>query len=79
WIGVSFLFGLSAVFFLLLGQAADLGPFYFLSVAGAVAWFSFQAWHIRRPVSPPVLFSLFKSNVAAGFLILFGIFASFHF
>ncbi|HSG05453.1 MAG TPA: UbiA family prenyltransferase, partial [Nitrospiria bacterium] len=78
WAAVGFLFGFSCLFFILLGRSAQLGPLFFLSVGGAAAWFLYQSWRIRRPLAPVAYFSLFKSNVAVGFLILFGILAALH-
>lgn len=79
WIGVGLLFAFSALFFVLLGFSARLGTPYFLSIGAAGAWFFYQSWRIRLPLARRAYFSLFKSNVGVGFLILFGILGGLHF
>ena len=57
----------------LVGIATGLAfPFYF-TLAGAVIWFGYQVWQIKRGVSRAQAFALFKQHVWIGALILLGI------
>ena len=73
WLAVGILFGLSSLFFILLGLTAHLGPAYYLSVFAATGWFIVQARAIRNPLDRPAAFSLFKSNVGVGLVVLLGL------
>lgn len=79
WLAVGILFALASFFLILLGLAAHLGPAYYLSVCAVTGWFIFQARAIRRPPSRLIAFSLFKSNVGVGLLILIGLVLSYYF
>jgi 4-hydroxybenzoate polyprenyltransferase len=73
WLAVGILFALSSCFFILLGVTAKLGPMYYLSIGAATVWFFVQTGAIRRPLDRQNIFSLFKSNVAVGLLVLLGL------
>jgi 4-hydroxybenzoate polyprenyltransferase len=73
WVAVGLLFGLSSSFFVLLGLTAHLGTVYYLSIAATTGWFIVQVWTIRHPLDRRIAFSLFKSNVGVGLLVLLGL------
>jgi 4-hydroxybenzoate polyprenyltransferase len=75
---VGILYGLSSFFFVLLGVTAHLGPVYYLSIGAAAVWFVMQARAIRHPLDRPAAFSLFKSNVGIGLLVLLGLVLNYH-
>ena len=75
---VGILFGLSSFFFVLLGLTARLGPAYYLSIGAATGWFIMQARAIRHPLDRQSVFSLFKSNVGVGLLVLLGLVLNYH-
>lgn len=77
-LAVGILFGFSSFFFVLLGLTAHLGPVYYASIAMVTGWFTIQARTIRRPLNPQIAFSLFKSNVSVGLLVLLGLFLDYH-
>jgi 4-hydroxybenzoate polyprenyltransferase len=78
WLAVGMLFALASLFFILLGVTAHLGPVYYLSIAAATVWFFVQAGAIRQPLDRQNIFSLFKSNVAVGLLVLLGLVLNYH-
>ncbi|MBI3995368.1 MAG: 4-hydroxybenzoate octaprenyltransferase [Nitrospirae bacterium] len=78
WLAVGILFGLSSLFFILLGLTAGLGPAYYSSIGAASGWFLMQSWTIRRPLDRQIVFSLFKSNVGVGLLVLLGLVLNYH-
>jgi 4-hydroxybenzoate polyprenyltransferase len=75
---IGILFGLSSFFFVLLGLTARLGPVYYLSIGAATGWFIMQARAIRHPLDRQGAFSLFKSNVGVGLLVLLGLVLNYH-
>jgi 4-hydroxybenzoate polyprenyltransferase len=75
---VGILFGLSSFCFVLLGVTAQLGPVYYLSIGAATGWFIMQARAIRHPLDRQTAFSLFKSNVGVGLLVLLGLVLNYH-
>jgi 4-hydroxybenzoate polyprenyltransferase len=75
---VGILYGLSSFFFILLGLTAHLGPVYYLSIGAAGIWFFMQARAIRHPLDRQTAFSLFKSNVGIGLLVLLGLVLNYH-
>lgn len=75
---VGILFGLSSLFFILLGLTAHLGPVYYLSIAAATGSFIMQARAVHRSPDRPAAFSLFKSNVGVGLLVLLGLVLNYH-
>lgn len=79
WVAVGLLFGLSSLFFILLGLTAHLGGVYYASIVATTGWFWIQAWTIRNPVERRIVFSLFKSNVGIGLLVLLGLFLDYRF
>jgi 4-hydroxybenzoate polyprenyltransferase len=79
WVAVGFLFGLSSFFFVLLGLTAHLGIVYYLSIAAATGWFFVQVWTIRHPLNRQIAFSMFKSNVGVGLLVLLGLVLDYRF
>ena len=78
WVAVGLLFGLSSFFFILLGVTAHLGAVYYASIAVATGWFFVQVWTIRHPLDRQTAFSLFKSNVGIGLLVLLGLVLDYH-
>ncbi len=78
WLAVGILFGLSSFFFVLLGLTAHLGPVYYLSIGAATGWFIIQVRAIRHPLDRQTAFSLFKSNVGVGLLVLLGLVLNYH-
>ncbi|MBI3609084.1 MAG: 4-hydroxybenzoate octaprenyltransferase [Nitrospirae bacterium] len=78
WIAVGILFVLSSFFFILLGLTARLGAVYYATIGAATGWFIIQAWTIRHPLNRPTVFSLFKSNVGVGLLVLLGLVLNYH-
>lgn len=78
WIAVGFLFVLSSFFFILLGLTAHLGAVYYASIAVVTGWFFVQVWTIRHPLDRQIAFSLFKSNVGIGLLVLLGLVLDYH-
>ena len=77
-LAVGIQFGLSSFFFVLLGLTARLGPVYYLSIGAATGWFIMQARAIRHPLDRQSVFSLFKSNVGVGLLVLLGLVLNYH-
>jgi 4-hydroxybenzoate polyprenyltransferase len=78
WIAVGLLFGLASIFFVLLGLTAHLGTVYYASIAVVTGWFFVQVWTIRHPLDRQIAFSLFKSNVGIGLLVLLGLVLDYH-
>lgn len=78
WLAVGVLFGLSSLFLITLGLMESLGPVYYLSILLVTGWFIFQVLRIRRPLGRPAAFSLFKSNVGVGLLVLLGLILNYH-
>ena len=78
WLAVGVLFGLSSLFLITLGLMESLGPVYYLSILLVTGWFIFQALRIRRPLGRPAVFSLFKSNIGVGLLVLLGLILNYH-
>jgi 4-hydroxybenzoate polyprenyltransferase len=78
WVAVGLLFGLSSVFFILLGLTAHLGAVFYASIAVVTGWFFVQVWTIRHPLDRKMAFSLFKSNVGIGLLVLLGLVLDYH-
>jgi len=75
---VGILFGLSSICFVLLGLTAHLGPVYYLSIGAAAIWFGIQTRAIRHTLDRRKAFSLFKSNVGIGLLVLLGLVLNYH-
>ncbi len=70
-IGLSFAF---VIFFLaLMGQQAQMGSLYFLSLSLAAAAFLYQTILLQKPLERERLFLLFKAHVPIGGIILVGI------
>lgn len=78
WLAVGILFVLSSLFFVLLGLTAHLGAVYYLSIGAATGWFIVQTRAIRSPLDRQTAFSLFKSNVGVGLLVLLGLTLNYH-
>jgi 4-hydroxybenzoate polyprenyltransferase len=78
WIATGLLFGFTLLFLLLLGLSAEMGPVYYLTLPAVSAWFLHQTLLLKRDPDQPRLFSLFKSHVGVGWLLLIGIVLQFH-
>jgi 4-hydroxybenzoate polyprenyltransferase len=78
WIAVGGLYAASSCFFLLLGLTAHLGTVYYVSIGLSTVWFVAQARAVRLPLDRNHLFSIFRSNVAVGFLVLLGLVLDYH-
>ena len=78
WIAVGVLFGLSILFFLLLGAETSMGPVYYIFIAGAAVALARQAAAIRHERNHPAAFALFKSNVGVGLMVLAGLVLNYH-
>jgi len=78
WVAVGLLFVLSSFFFILLGLTAHLGAVYYASIAVVTGWYFVQVWTIRHPLERQMAFSLFKSNVGIGLLVLLGLVLDYH-
>jgi 4-hydroxybenzoate polyprenyltransferase len=61
-----------------LGLTAHLGAVYYGSIAVVTGWFFVQVWTIRHPLDRQMAFSLFKSNVGIGLLVLLGLVLDYH-
>ena len=76
WQSVSVLFGLSLFFLFLTGVLSGLGIFYYIALGIVACLFIRQIVYLKfDPSDKKMLFSLFKSNAAIGFLLLAGIMA----
>jgi len=78
WLAVGALYAAASCFFLLLGLTAHLGTVYYVSIGLSTVWFVAQARAVRLPLDRNHLFSIFRSNVAVGFLVLLGLVLDYH-
>ena len=79
WLAVGILFALSLVFLSLLGFFSNLGPAYGFTILTIAIWFFYQVLLLRHGLDRHRLFSLFKSHVGIGLLLLIGIFLGYQF
>ncbi|MGB3940534.1 MAG: 4-hydroxybenzoate octaprenyltransferase [Candidatus Manganitrophaceae bacterium] len=79
WMAVSFFYGLVIFFMLLVGKQLGMTPIYYLSLTGAAVLFLIQTVLLRKQLERPALFSLFRSHVWVGLIILVGITLNYRF
>jgi len=73
WIAVSGFYGLVVFFLALIGSQTQMGLAYHLAVGGVGLLFLFQVIQVRKSPNRTGLFSIFKSNVWVGLLVLFAL------
>lgn len=78
WIAVSFFYTLVIFFMALAGKRLEMAPIYYLSLAAAAILFFAQTLPLRRSLERPALFTLFRSHVWIGLIILVGITLNYH-
>ena len=79
WLAIGTLFGLSVFFMVFLGVVAELGAVYYPTVAIVAFCFLYQTVLLKQDLDRPMLFSLFKSHVGVGFIVLIGIFLGYYY
>jgi len=70
WLAVGGFYALVVLFLLIIGQTLRMGKVYYLTLGGIGLLFFFQSMIIRKSLQRSTLFSLFRSNVWVGLLVL---------
>jgi len=78
WLAVGGFYSLVIFFLVLVGQMADMGFVYYLPLSVTALFLLFQALKIKTTLQRPALFSLFRSNVWVGLLVLMGLLLNYH-
>jgi len=78
WLAVGAFYALVLCFLGLLGQGARMHLSYYLALGGAAGCFVFQCLKLRKALPRAALFSLFRSNVWVGLMVLLGLLLSYH-
>ncbi len=73
WIALAALFGLASFFLLLLGLRTERASIYYFTLVLITLSFGYQVFKVRGNPDKPMTFSLFKSHVGIGVLVLAGI------
>jgi len=73
WVAVGGFYGLVVIFLFLVGKRSQMGLNYYLVLGGLGLFFLFQVVKLRKSSARAELFSLFKSNVWVGLLVLFAL------
>jgi 4-hydroxybenzoate polyprenyltransferase len=77
WIALAALFGLASLFLLLLGLRTERTSIYYFTLVLITLSFGYQVFKVRGNPDEPMTFSLFKSHVGIGMLVLTGILLDF--
>ena len=77
WLALGALFGLTSVFLLLLGLQTTRTSIYYFSLVLMGFCFIYQVMKVKENPSPELTFTLFKSHVGIGILVLAGILLDF--
>jgi len=78
WLAVGCFYLLVVFFLSMVGRISDMGLAYYFLLALTSLFLIFQALKIRKIPQRPVLFSLFRSNVWVGFLVLVGLLLNYY-
>lgn len=78
WLAVGFFYSLVILFLTLAGKQLQMGVIYYIALAGMALFFLFQSIQLRRAPKRAALFSLFRSHVWIGLMILAGIALNYH-
>jgi len=78
WLAVGGFYGLLVFFLTLLGRMNQMALAYYLALLVTAIFLLFQTIKIRKVLQRPALFSLFRSNVWVGVLILVGLLLNYH-
>ncbi len=78
WLAVGGFYALLIFFLVLVGQTTQMISAYYFTLAVTGLFLLFQAVKIRKTLQRPELFSLFRSNVWVGLLVLAGLLLNYH-
>lgn len=78
WLAVGFFYSLVILFLSLAGRELEMGAVYYFALAGMALFFLFQLIQLRKLPGRAALFSLFRSHVWVGLMILAGIALNYH-
>lgn len=78
WLAVGGFYGLLVFFLTLLGRMNQMALAYYFALVVTAIFLLFQTIKIRKVLQRPALFSLFRSNVWVGVLILVGLLLNYH-
>jgi len=78
WLAVGFFYALVILFLTLAGRQLRMGAVYYLALAGMALFFLFQSIQLRKVPERTALFSLFRSHVWIGLMVLAGIALNYH-
>jgi len=78
WLAIGSLYLLVILFLTMVGHLSDMGLAYYFPLAVTGLFLLSQALKIRTVPQRPVLFSLFRSNVWVGFLVLVGLLLNYY-
>ncbi len=73
WLAVAGFYGLVLLFLLMVGEQAQMYLNYYLALGGVAVLFLFQVTKLRKATARTDFFSLFRSNVWVGLLVLFAL------
>ncbi|MBI3805734.1 MAG: 4-hydroxybenzoate octaprenyltransferase [Nitrospirae bacterium] len=79
WIAIGIFYALVILFLSLAGRTLRMEPVYYIALTGAALLFSTQAVLLRGAPSRAALFTIFRSHVWIGLIILAGIVLNYHF
>ena len=78
WLAVAFFYSLVILFLSLAGKQLQMGVIYYAALTGMALFFLFQSIQLRKLPGRAALFSLFRSHVWVGLIILIGIALNYH-
>ena len=78
WLAVGFFYSLVILFLSLAGKQLQMGVIYYAALTGMALFFLFQSIQLRKLPGRAALFSLFRSHVWVGLIILIGIALNYH-
>jgi 4-hydroxybenzoate polyprenyltransferase len=78
WLAVGFFYSLVILFLTLAGKQLQMGAVYYFALGGMALFFLIQAFQLRTLPGRAALFSLFRSHVWVGLMILAGIALNYH-
>lgn len=77
WMAVATALGAMLLLLGVAGWMTGIGWVYYTVLLGVALFFAVQVWQLRRPISPPQAFAMFRAHRWAGAAILAGLLAGF--
>ena len=78
WLAVGIFYALVIFFLILAGRQIQMGTVYYLALGGMALFFLLQSIQLRKLPERAALFSLFRSHVWIGLMVLAGIALNYH-